>query len=144
VLDAQAAFVRQIRPAPRRARRATRARRWSAAGLARLGLIEAPDSTYDAPTPCPPGGCRQTRLFVLHGYGGHGIGLEVHDPAQYYLAPGAFGAGDVLTVEPGVYINPAALDALPDTPRNQAMRARSALPCSATPTSACASRTTTS
>jgi Xaa-Pro aminopeptidase len=124
VLDAQAAFVRQIRPgAPVRAASDSGAA-VIGAGLARLGLIEAPDATYDAETPCPPPGCRQARLYVLHGYGGHGIGLEVHDPAQYYFAPGAFGAGDVLTVEPGVYINPAALDTLPDTPRNQAMRAR--------------------
>ena len=93
------------------------------AGLARLGLIEAPGATFDAER-CPPGGCRQVYLYAWHGYGGHGIGLEVHDPVQYYTAPNAFGAGDVFTVEPGIYITPAVLDRLPDTPRNRALIAR--------------------
>lgn len=120
VLEAQAAFVRQIRAgAPVRTANDSGAA-VIGAGLARLGLAEAPDATYDGAA-CPPGGCRQARLWALHGYGGHGVGLEVHDPAQYYFAPGTFGVGDVFTVEPGLYVNPAALEGLPDTPRNRAM-----------------------
>ena len=57
-------------------------------GLVRLGLIQSADGTIDPPegAPCPPGGCQQVQLFALHGYGGHGIGLDVHDPAQYLRA----------------------------------------------------------
>lgn len=126
VLDAQAAFVRQIKPGAAVATASDSGRAVVEAGLARLGLIEAPGATYDAPagTRCPPGGCRQVQLYAWHGYGGHGIGLEVHDPAQYYGPDGAFRAGDVFTVEPGIYVKPAVLDNLPDTPRNRALAAR--------------------
>jgi Xaa-Pro aminopeptidase len=46
----------------------------------------------------------------------------VHDPAQYYFGRRQFSAGDVFTVEPGLYVSPDLLGALPDTPRNRAMR----------------------
>jgi Xaa-Pro aminopeptidase len=35
-----------------------------------------------------------------------------------------FGAGDVFTVEPGLYVSPDLLSSLPDTPRNRAMLAK--------------------
>jgi Xaa-Pro aminopeptidase len=126
VLAAQDAFVRQIRPGVSARLASDSGRAVVSAGLARLGLIEAPDATFDAPSPnrCPATGCPQAALYAWHGYGGHGIGLEVHDPAQYYDAPGSFAPGDVLTVEPGIYVNPAMLDGLPDTPRNRAMIAK--------------------
>jgi Xaa-Pro aminopeptidase len=60
----------------------------------------------------------------LHGYGGHGLGLEVHDPAQYYGRDGKFAVGDVFTVEPGLYISPDDVALLPDSPKNRAFRAR--------------------
>jgi Xaa-Pro aminopeptidase len=75
---------------------------------------------------------------------GHGLGLEVHDPAQYYFAPDLFAPGDVFTVEPGIYVSQARLDRLPDTPRNRAMIARLRPVMQRYRTSACASRTTTS
>jgi Xaa-Pro aminopeptidase len=94
-------------------------------GLTRLGLIESPTATFDPPGGrCPPGGCPQLWLYAIHGYGGHGIGLDVHDPAQYYGRNGAFGIGDVFTVEPGLYISPDDIDLLPDTPKNRAFRAK--------------------
>ncbi|HEX6750116.1 MAG TPA: Xaa-Pro aminopeptidase [Longimicrobium sp.] len=123
VLDAQAAFVRQIRPGGTRTVANDSGRAVVAAGLTKLGLIESPGAMYDADE-CPREGCRQVRLYAWHGYGGHGIGLEVHDPAQYYTGDGTFKPGDVFTVEPGIYVNPAMLDRLPDTPRNRAMIAR--------------------
>ena len=123
VLDAQAAFVRQVRPGGARTTANDSGRAVVAAGLARLGLIESPEAMYDADE-CPRDGCRQVRLYAWHGYGGHGIGLEVHDPAQYYTGDGTFRPGDVTTVEPGIYVTPAMLDRLPDTPRNRAMIAR--------------------
>lgn len=126
VRDAQEAFVRQIKPgvtllAPNDSGRAVIGK-----GLARLGLVESADATFDGPPGnfCPPTGCPQVRLYALHGYGGHGIGLEVHDPAQYYGRQGKFGVGDVFTVEPGLYISPDDIALLPDTPKNRAMRAK--------------------
>ncbi|GJG87900.1 Xaa-Pro aminopeptidase [Gemmatimonadetes bacterium T265] len=142
VRDAQAAYVRQLRPGASIATASDSGRAVVAAGLARLGLIEAPDATFDAPN-TPPGapgastagadtaGGRaayrqvpQVSLYAWHGYGGHGLGLEVHDPAQYYRGARLVQPGDVFTVEPGVYVKPAVLDGLADTPRNRAMVAR--------------------
>jgi len=124
VLDAQAAFVRQIRPGGSLETANDSGRAVLAAGLTRLGLIESPTATFDAAAPCRGESCLQVRMFAWHGYGGHGLGLEVHDPAQYYYGARQFQPGDVFTVEPGIYVNPAFLDQLPDTPRNRAMLAR--------------------
>lgn len=127
VLDAQAAFVRQIRPGGSINTANDSGRAVIAAGLTRLGLIESPTAEFDPPPyiSCNRGdACRQVRLYAWHGYGGHGLGLEVHDPAQYYFAPNRFGPGDVFTVEPGIYVSPEFLDQLPDTPRNRAMLAQ--------------------
>ncbi|MGH7703674.1 MAG: M24 family metallopeptidase, partial [Gemmatimonadales bacterium] len=96
-------------------------------------LIEGPDAGFDSPEglcpvrpwlrregePCP-----QWYLYSFHGYG-HGIGLDVHDPAQYSdVPPYTFQVGDALTIEPGLYVRAAALEGLPDTPRNRAMISR--------------------
>ena len=123
VLAAQKAFVRQIRPGGSMRAASDSGRAIVTAGLARLGLTEGPDAMFDSPE-CPPAGCSQVGLYAWHGYGGHGLGLEVHDPAQYYFEPNLFAPGDVFTVEPGIYVNPVRLDLLPDTPRNRAMIAR--------------------
>ncbi len=123
VRDAQEAFVRQIKPGVPYKVADDSGAAVVAKGLLRLGLIQAADATIDPPegVPCPPGGCLQTRLFALHGYGGHGIGLEVHDPAQYYVDEKKFAAGDVFTVEPGIYVSPDLLGSLPQTPKNRAL-----------------------
>jgi Xaa-Pro aminopeptidase len=123
VLDAQAAYVRQIRPGVAEQVASDSGQAVVAAGLARLGLIESPGATFDGTARCAQG-CPQVYLFAWHGFGGHGIGLEVHDPAQYYDDPSRFQPGDVFTVEPGIYVDPTILDNLPDTPRNRAMIAR--------------------
>ena len=125
VRDAQEAFVRQIRPGSSLATSNDSGRVVIVNGLAKLGLIEAVGATFDPPTGmrCPPNACLQTALYALHGYGGHGIGLEVHDPAQYSAPPNQFRAGDVFTVEPGLYISPELIAALPDTPKNRRMLA---------------------
>jgi Xaa-Pro aminopeptidase len=67
--------------------------------------------------------CKQFALWLPHGLG-HGIGLEVHDPAMYYEQARVFGDGDVFTIEPGIYVNPEVLRLLPDTPRNRALTAK--------------------
>jgi Xaa-Pro aminopeptidase len=125
VRGALEAYVRQIRPGSKVSASNDSARNLVRDELTRLGLIESPDATYDPPpgVQCPPTGCLQRTMYVLHGYGGHGIGLEVHDPVQYY-AGGIFKPGDVFTVEPGIYVDPNFFGQLPDTPRNRAMLAK--------------------
>jgi Xaa-Pro aminopeptidase len=126
VLEAQDAFVRQIKPGVSVEIASDSGQAVVAKGLARLGLIESANATIDPPegARCEPGNCLQVRMFALHGYGGHGIGLEVHDPAQYYEQGTRFGVGDVFTVEPGIYISPDLLSSLPDTPKNRAFLAK--------------------
>ena len=121
VLDAQKAGERAARigvPLPRVQQAAFQV---VAQGLARLGLIESADATYE----CSPGRqCPQAALFFMHGIG-HGIGLDVHDPdPSYPNYGGAFKVGSAFTIEPGVYIRADALDYLPDTPRNRQLIAR--------------------
>ncbi|MCU1257335.1 MAG: aminopeptidase Metallo peptidase, partial [Bryobacterales bacterium] len=54
------------------------------------------------------------RIWLPHGTGHH-LGMNVHDLEKpgIELAPGM-----VVTIEPGLYIRPDALDALPKTPEN--------------------------
>ncbi|HEY6400142.1 MAG TPA: aminopeptidase P family protein, partial [Blastocatellia bacterium] len=71
-------------------------------GLLRLGLITSKDND-------------EYRTWFMHGIG-HWLGMNVHDVG----VPGkALAPGMVLTVEPGIYIRPDALDVLPKTPENE-------------------------
>jgi Xaa-Pro aminopeptidase len=88
-----------------------------AAGLARLGLIESPDATYDCGENRT---CDQHALYYMHGLG-HGIGLEVHDPEQYYFS-GVIDEGSAFTLEPGIYVRAQLLEIIPDTPRNRQLK----------------------
>ncbi|MCU0625767.1 MAG: Xaa-Pro aminopeptidase [Gemmatimonadaceae bacterium] len=92
-----------------------------ARGLTRLGLIEAPDATYD----CDARGarrCAQLGLYYMHGLG-HPIGLSVHDVDSSAVS-GTWRAGSVFTLEPGVYVRRALGEAIPDTERNRALLQR--------------------
>jgi Xaa-Pro aminopeptidase len=128
VRDAQAAAERLARPGASMRDLSDTARAVIARGLATMGLIESADASFDPPwvASCAtaPAACRQSNLFYSHGLG-HGIGLEVHDPA---FAPGPNGPslapGDAFTIEPGVYVSRQRLELLPDTPRNRAFVAR--------------------
>jgi Xaa-Pro aminopeptidase len=98
--------------------------------LARLGLTEGPDATFDPPwadaARCErvPVVCTQAFLYMAHGPG-HGIGLEVHDAGGYSYSPtGIFQLNEVFTIEPGIYISTGLLDMLADTPKNRAFIAR--------------------
>jgi Xaa-Pro aminopeptidase len=62
-------------------------------------------------------------FWMIHGIT-HGLGLAVHDPAQFYAGNRTFQQGDAFTIEPGIYIGSSMLEALPDTPRNRAFIAR--------------------
>ena len=94
-----------------------------ARGLARLGLVQSADATFDPPwkPDCArqPRQCRQAMLWTIHGIS-HGIGLAVHDPAGFYEGDGTYQPGDAFTIEPGIYVTQASLDALGDTPKNRA------------------------
>ena len=127
VRDAQAAAERNAGPgksaqAAQDSSVAVRAR-----GLAALGLVESADATFDPPwnADCSrtPVACRQAMLWMIHGIS-HGLGLAVHDPAQFYAGEGMYRPGDVFTIEPGIYVSPRMLDALPDTPKNRAFIAK--------------------
>jgi Xaa-Pro aminopeptidase len=101
------------------------ARRTLAAGLARVGLIESPDATYD-PQPgenCPKGadgGCLQYFLYYMHSVG-HGVGLNVHDPMLPTLEPGT-----VFMIEMGAYVRRNIDSIIAQTPRNREFLARTA------------------
>jgi Xaa-Pro aminopeptidase len=127
VRDAQAASERVAKPGASWEAWRDSARAVEARGLARLGLIEAADATFDPPWAerCQrsPVACSQAFLYMAHGLG-HGIGLEVHDPPHPYFGTGTFQVGDAFTIEPGIYISTRLLDMLPDTPKNRAMIAK--------------------
>ncbi|HKQ77165.1 MAG TPA: aminopeptidase P family protein [Blastocatellia bacterium] len=71
-------------------------------GLLRLGLITSKNNN-------------EFRTWFMHGTS-HWLGMNVHDVGERNkaLAPGM-----IFTVEPGIYIRPDALDALPKTPENE-------------------------
>ncbi len=93
------------------------AREVIADGLARLGLIEGPDATYDCGAPGRLRECPQLQLYYMHGVG-HGIGLDVHDPLPPLLEPGS-----AFSIEPGIYVRPNLFtEVIPDTPRNRALQ----------------------
>jgi Xaa-Pro aminopeptidase len=130
VLDAQKASERAIHPGAPSQAALDAIRGVLKDGLVRLGLIESADAGFDAPPGLCPARpifrregepCPQWYLYTYHGYS-HGIGLDVHDPAQFSEAPThTFELGDAFTIEPGIYVRATALDGLPDTPRNRAM-----------------------
>jgi Xaa-Pro aminopeptidase len=122
VLAAQKAAEQQARPGGNLGELHMTAARVIAEGLARLGLIESPQATYDCDE--EGGACPQAGLFFMHGVG-HGIGLEVHDPEVSYPSYGGrFTRGSAFTIEPGIYVRGDVLDYLRDTPRNRALRAK--------------------
>ncbi|HEX8849211.1 MAG TPA: Xaa-Pro aminopeptidase [Gemmatimonadaceae bacterium] len=122
VRDAQAAAERQAKLGAQAKLMTDSSSAVLAAGLAKLGLIEAADATYDCGTAAAPRTCPQFRLYYMHGIG-HGIGLDVHDPDQYYFG-GVIAPGSAFTIEPGIYVRANTADILPDTPKNRAFAAR--------------------
>lgn len=122
VRDAQAAAERQAKPGAPARRMNDSATAVIAAGLARLGLVESPNATVDVSSPGAVREMPQYALYFMHGLG-HGIGLEVHDPEQFYFT-GVVAEGSAFTIEPGIYVRRNLLDGIADTPKNRAMIAR--------------------
>jgi Xaa-Pro aminopeptidase len=127
VLDAQLAAERNSKPGMLAAAATDSSIDIRARGLSRLGLIEGVDAQLDMPwgTDCVqnPRSCRQSMFWMIHGIS-HGLGLAVHDPAQFSTGERRFKEGDAFTIEPGIYVGTSMLDALPDTPRNRAFIAK--------------------
>lgn len=127
VRDAQAAAEKVARPGASFEAWRDAAREVVARGVARLGLTEGVDATFDPPwtDQCGenPAACTQAFLYMAHGLG-HGIGLEVHDRPHPWYGTGTFQVGDVFTIEPGIYVSRKLLEILPDTPKNRAMIAK--------------------
>jgi Xaa-Pro aminopeptidase len=127
VLDALKAAERNSKPGMLAAAAQDSSFDIRARGLTALGLVESVDATIDPPWPVDcsrqPRQCTQAMFWMIHGIS-HGLGLEVHDPAQFYTGNRTFQEGDAFTIEPGIYIGSAMLEALPDTPRNRAFIAR--------------------
>jgi len=127
VRDAQAAAERNSKPGMSAV--AAQDSSWDvrARGLAKLGLVESVDAQLDLPWPADcnanPRACKQAMFWMIHGIS-HGIGLAVHDPAQFYAQDHLFKEGDAFTIEPGIYVSTSMLDALPDTPKNRAFIAK--------------------
>ena len=122
VRDAQAAAERQAKPGANARLMDDSSRAVVANGLARLGLIESASATYDCGSPAEPETCAQHRLYYMHGLG-HGIGLEVHDPEQYYFT-NIVAPGSAFTIEPGIYVRGNTLEIISDTPRNRQLKAK--------------------
>ena len=114
VRDAQAAAEAAATPGVPKQTLATAASRTLAEGLAKLGLIESPNATYECGT--ADRRCTQLSLYYMHGLG-HDIGLDVHDPSTPTVA-----VGSVFTIEPGIYVRANTVDIIPDTPANRALR----------------------
>lgn len=130
VRSAQMAAEREAKPGAPVANGERAIRAVMATELAKLGLTEGPDATFDPPwadaARCErvPVVCSQAFIYMAHGPG-HGIGLEVHDAGGYSYSPtGSFKLNEVFTIEPGVYISTALLDMLSDTPKNRAFIAK--------------------
>ena len=121
VRDAQAAAERQVRVGALASLMSDSASAVLAAGLARLGLTESPTAIYDC-SASPRQQCPQLQLYYMHGLG-HGIGLDVHDPEQFYFT-GRLQVGSAFTIEPGIYVRQNLLAEIPDTPRNRALAAK--------------------
>jgi Xaa-Pro aminopeptidase len=132
VRQAQAAAEHQAKLGAQAALMSDSATAVLAAGLTRLGLIESPGAVYDCgeeDVAVAGGGargaertCPQYALYYMHGLG-HGIGLEVHDPEQFYLT-GVIAPGSAFTIEPGLYVRANLLEILPNTARNRALIAK--------------------
>jgi Xaa-Pro aminopeptidase len=122
VRDAQSAAERQVKIGAKVQVMSDSAAAVLATGLARVGLIESPNATYDCGSAQQPQQCPQLGLYYMHGLG-HGIGLEVHDPDQFAFT-GTFAPGSAFTIEPGIYVRENLLEILPKTPRNEQLIAR--------------------
>ncbi len=116
VYDAQEAAAKTIKPGATFGDASRAADKVIKESLAKLGLITAPDATYQVLYQGKPINLPQFKLWFIHGFG-HWLGMNVHDVGDYSakLQPGM-----IFTNEPGIYVRADALDYIADTPENKA------------------------
>jgi len=115
VYDAQEAAAKKIKPGASFQDAARAADEIIKQGLTKLGLITAPNATYQIVFQGKPIEMPQYRLWYMHGWG-HWLGMNVHDVGDYAKP---LQAGMVTTNEPGIYVREDALEYIPDTPANK-------------------------
>lgn len=120
VYDAQEAAAKMIKPGASFNSASRAAEQVIKEGLAKLGLITAPNATYEFVYEGKTFQMQQSRLWYMHGWG-HWLGMNVHDVGDYGTP---FKEGMVTTNEPGIYIREDALDYIPDTPANREFLAK--------------------
>lgn len=120
VYDAQEAAAAQIKPGSTFDKSSNAAVETLKNGLAKLGLITAPNASYQVIQNGQIRNVPQYRLWFMHGWG-HWLGMNVHDVGDYFTP---FKPGMVLTNEPGIYVRPDTLGYIPDTPANREFLAK--------------------
>jgi Xaa-Pro aminopeptidase len=120
VYDAQEAAARETKPGALMSNASRAADSVIKNGLAKLGLITAPDATYQVMFNGKTAEIPQYRIWYMHGLG-HWLGMNVHDVGSYETP---FKPGLIFTNEPGIYLREDALDYLADTPANKEFAAK--------------------
>jgi Xaa-Pro aminopeptidase len=103
VLETQMACVEMVRPGTTHDELKAHSIKMLTEGMVRLGLLKGdPDELIRE---------KKHEQFYMHGLG-HLLGIDVHDVGIYYYGKEsrALEPGTVMTVEPGLYINPATKD----------------------------------
>jgi Xaa-Pro aminopeptidase len=103
VLEAQMSCVEMVRPGTTHDQLKSHSIEVLTKGMVRLGLLKgAPEDLIEK---------KKYEQFYMHGLG-HMLGIDVHDVGRYYFEKKsrALEPGVVMTVEPGIYINPNTKD----------------------------------
>jgi len=103
VLEAQMSCVEMVRPGTTHEQLKSHSIEVLTKGMVRLGLLKGnPEELIKE---------KKYEQFYMHGLG-HMLGIDVHDVGRYYYdkKSRALEPGVVMTVEPGLYINPNTKD----------------------------------
>jgi Xaa-Pro aminopeptidase len=103
VLEAQMSCVEMVRPGTTHEQLKSHSIEVLTKGMVRLGLLKGnPEDLIKE---------KKYEQFYMHGLG-HMLGIDVHDVGRYYYdkKSRALEPGVVMTVEPGLYINPNTKD----------------------------------
>lgn len=103
VLEAQTACVEMVRPGTTHDQLKSHSIEVLTKGMVRLGLLKGDPAELIKE--------KKYEQFYMHGLG-HMLGIDVHDVGRYYFdkQSRALEPGVVMTVEPGLYINPNTKD----------------------------------
>jgi len=114
VLDTQLACVETVKPGVTMEDLNELAVGMLTEGMVRLGLLRGETAKLIEE--------KEYKKFFMHGLG-HFLGMDVHDVGRYRLgdAPRPLAAGNVITVEPGLYVAPDA-EGVPDKFRGVGVR----------------------